>query len=395
MRFASITDRLVAVAQDKWAIHYEARRRALRGEELIELTIGEPDAAPPQSILDAAIDALHRGRTRYTSTRGEAPVIEALSKKYSGRTGRDIGPHNIAYMTGTQAALYAALTVLVDYGDEVLVGDPLYATYEGVIRSTGADIGYVPLRPEHGFHMRAEDLEAKINPRSRVLLLNSPHNPTGATLTYEEIGAIVEVCKHHDLWIVSDEVYETMSYTGHFASPFDHPLGADRTVVVSSLSKSHMVPGFRAGWCIGPKIFIDRLLPLSEMMLFGAQPFIQDAAALALSQEFPECRAMVESFRQRAQLFSELLGNAPGLRCAMPEGGMFAMVDVSGTGLNGEDFGWRLLDEEKVAVMPGSSFGYQARNHIRVSLSADQALLREAAARMTRLALRLTREKAA
>jgi arginine:pyruvate transaminase len=253
----------------------------------------------------------------------------------------------------------------------------------------------VPLDPAKGFHLQAADLEARITPRSRVLLLNSPHNPTGATLTYDEIAAIVDVCVRHDLWIISDEVYETMSYGAPFVSPFDLPAGADRTVVVSSISKSHMLPGMRAGWCVGPTEFIEHMLPLSEMMLFGGQPFIQDMTAYAVSTDFAECTEMVESFRSRAEILPEALGNAPGLRCPRPEGGMFAMVDVSGTGLDGESFAWQLLNEEGVAVMPGSSFGRQAAGHIRVSLSADANLLREAASRMVRLAIRLTQGKAA
>jgi arginine:pyruvate transaminase len=395
LRFASITDRLTGLGADKWAVHLEARRRVARGDAIIELAIGEPDTPAPPEVIDTAIDGLRRGRTRYSSGRGEPRLLEALAKKYSRRSGREVTFRNIAYMPGTQTALYAAMTTLVEAGDEVLVGDPLYATYEGVIRSTGADVVRIPLAPSNGFHMRADDIKARVTPKSRVLLLNTPHNPTGATLTYEEIGAIVEVCREHNLWIVSDEVYEMMAYGGSFASPFDHPLGAERSVVVSSISKSHMLPGFRSGWCVGPSAFIDRLLPLSETMLFGAQPFIEDAAALAIDKEHEECRQMVETFHKRAAVLPDHLRNAPGLRCAMPEGGMFAMVDVAGTGLDGEAFAWRLLDEEKVSVMPGSSFGQQARSHIRVSLAADETVLAEAAERMVRLAVRLTRERAA
>ncbi|MDQ0395405.1 pyridoxal phosphate-dependent aminotransferase [Labrys monachus] len=395
MRFASVTDRLAGLGADKWVLHQESRRRVGSGEDIIELTIGEPDTPAPQALIDAAIAGLHARRTRYTGGRGESVVVEAIAAKYAARTGRAVTAGNVAYMPGTQTALYAAMRVLAEAGDEVLVGDPLYATYEGVIRSSGADVAYVPLDPANGFHMRAADIEARITPRSRALLLNSPHNPTGATLSAAEIAEIVEVCRRHDLWIVSDEVYETMAYGAAFASPFDLPAGAERTVVVSSISKSHMLPGFRSGWCVGPVEFIDRLLPVSETMLFGAQPFIQDAAAKAIGAAFPECTEMVEVLARRAAIFPEALANAPGLRCAMPEGGMFAMVDVSGTGLDGEAFAWRLLDEERVAVMPGSSFGRQASGHVRVSLTAEAPMLREAASRMIRLAIRLSQGKAA
>jgi arginine:pyruvate transaminase len=395
LRFASVTDRLADLGAAKWAVHREARRRVLDGQDIIELAIGEPDTPAPQALIDAAHASLQARRTKYSGGRGEASVLEAIAAKYARRTGRSITTDNASYMPGTQTALYAVLAALAEAGDEVLVGDPLYATYEGVIRASGADMVLVPLDPARGFHLQAADLEARITPRSRVLLLNSPHNPTGATLTHDEIAAIVDVCARHDLWIVSDEVYETLAYGSPFVSPFDLPEGAERTVVVSSISKSHMLPGMRAGWCVGPVEFIDRMLPISEMMLFGGQPFIQDMAAFALSAEFDECAAMVESFRTRAEILPEALANAPGLLCAKPEGGMFAMVDVSGTGLDGESFAWRLLNEEKVAVMPGASFGKQAAGHVRVSLSADAELLREAASRMVSLAIRLTQGKAA
>ncbi|CAM5773677.1 aspartate aminotransferase [Labrys miyagiensis] len=395
MRFASVTDRLADLGAAKWAVHREARRRVIAGQDIIELAIGEPDTPAPQALIDATIASLQARRTKYSGGRGESSVLQSIAAKYSKRTGRAITTENAAYMPGTQTALFAVIAALAEAGNEVLVGDPLYATYEGVIRASGADMVLVPLDPAKGFHLQAADLEARITPRSRVLLLNSPHNPTGATLTREEIAAIVDVCARHDLWIVSDEVYETMSYGSPFVSPFDLPEGAERTVVVSSISKSHMLPGMRAGWCVGPAEFIDRMLPLSEMMLFGGQPFIQDMAAFALSADFAECAEMVESFRFRAEILPEALANAPGLRCSKPEGGMFAMVDVSGTGLDGEAFAWRLLNEEKVAVMPGSSFGQQAAGHIRVSLSADADLLHEASSRMVRLAIRLTQGKAA
>ncbi len=395
MRFASVTDRLADLGAAKWAVHFEARRRVAAGEPIIELTIGEPDTPAPQALIDTAIASLQARRIRYSGGRGEPSVLKAIADKYSKRTGRTVTTDNAAYMPGTQTALFSAIAALAEAGNEVLVGDPLYATYEGVIRASGADIVLVPLDPANGFHLRAEDLEARITPRSRVLLLNSPHNPTGATLTRDEIAAIVDVCRRHDLWIVSDEVYEMLSYGAPFVSPFDLPEGAERTVVVSSLSKSHMVPGLRAGWCVGPAEFIDRLLPLSEMMLFGGQPFIQDMAAHALSETFAECEASAESFRVRAEILPQILANAPGLRCPKPEGGMFAMVDVSGTGIDGEAFAWRLLEEEKVAVMPGASFGQQAAGHVRVALSADAAQLREAASRMVQLAIRLNQGKAA
>lgn len=393
MRFASITERLADLGAAKWSVYIESRRRAIAGESIIQLAIGEPDTPTPQVLIDTAVASLQARRIRYSRGQGEPVVQDAIAAKYAKRTGRPLTAANAAYMPGTQSALFIAIATLAEAGDEVLVGDPCYATYEGAIRASGADMTLVPLNPADGFHLKAADLEARITPRSRVLLLNSPHNPTGATLSFEEIVAIVEVCRRHDLWIVSDEVYETLAYGAPFVSPFDLPDGGERTVVVSSLSKSHMIPGLRAGWCVGPVEFIKRMLPLSEMMLFCSQPFIQDMAAVALKGEFAECTVNSESFARRAAILPEMLANAPGLTCKRPEGGMFAMVDVSGTGVDGETFAWRLLDEEKVAVMPGGSFGRPAIGHIRVALSVDPEQLREAASRMVQLAIRLNQNR--
>ena len=167
-------------------------------------------------------------------------------------------------LPGTQTTLYAVLNTLLTSGDEVLLGDPMYATYEGLVASTGATLVRVPLRPEHGFRMQASDVAARITPRSRVLFLNTPHNPTGAVLRREDLVALGRLAVAHDLWIVSDEVYEDLVFDGaRFVSPLDLPELAERTVVAASISKSHAAPGFRSGWCVGPASFCERLLPLS------------------------------------------------------------------------------------------------------------------------------------
>jgi len=387
MRYASITDRLASLGSEKWAIHAAARRMKGEGVPVIELTIGEPDVAPDTRLLDEAERAMRAGRYRYSNGRGEPPVVEALVRKYRKRRA-DVTEENVLCFPGTQTALFAVMLGLVEKGDAVLVGDPLYATYEGVIRATGAERVAVPLSPENGFHMRAADLEAAITPECRVLLLNTPHNPTGAVLTAEEIAEIGAVCRRHDLWIVCDEVYEQLVFDVAFASPFDNPDLAERTIVVSSISKSHAAPGFRSGWAIGPAEFCTRLLSVSETMLFGGQPFIADMTAYALDNAIPTAATMRETYRRRAARFTEALGRAPGLVPLPPEAGMFIVVDVSGTGMSGEDFAWALLNEEAVAVMPGSSFGEEARNFIRLSLTVLDGDIDEACRRITALAAR-------
>ena len=396
MRYASITDRLANLGSEKWAIHAEARRMKAAGAPVIELTIGEPDVAPDPTLLAEAVRAMHAGRYRYSNGRGEPAIVGALVRKYQKRRS-DVTAENVLCFPGTQTALFAVMLGLVEAGDGVLVGDPLYATYEGVIRSTGAERIAVPLRPEHGFHMKAADLEAAITPECRVLLLNTPHNPTGAVLTAEEIAEIGAVCRKHDLWIVCDEVYEQLVFNATFASPFDNPDLAERTIVVSSISKSHAAPGFRSGWAIGPAEFCTRLLSVSETMLFGGQPFIADMTAYALDNPIATAATMRRSYKARAARFADALSRAPGLLPLPPEAGMFIVVDVAGTGLSGEDFAWALLREELVAVMPGSSFGDQAEDYIRLSLTVPDAHIDEACRRIAALAARsvLPRERRA
>jgi arginine:pyruvate transaminase len=370
MRYASVTDRLAGLAGAKWAVHARARAMKAAGDEIIELTIGEPDVPTPGVFLDAAAAAMRAGRTGYSNGRGEPAIVTALAARYSARRGRPIGTDQVMCLPGTQTTLYAILRTLAETGDEVLIGDPMYATYEGLIAQTGARMVPVPLRPEAGFRMQAADVIARITPRSRVLFLNTPHNPTGAVLRREDIRALAEVARAHDLWILSDEVYEEMIFPGvTFSSPLDFPEYADRVVVASSISKSHAAPGFRSGWCIGPAEFCERLLPLSETMLFGSQPFISDMTALAVSEPSPVASEMAERFARRAGLIAGALEGNAGLRVHRPEAGMFTLVDVRATGLSGLDFATGLLEQQKVAVMPGESFGSGLAGWLRLSLT--------------------------
>lgn len=385
MRYASITERLADLGSGKWAIHIEARRKAGEGVPVIELTIGEPDVSPDRALLDECARAMYAGRTRYSNGRGEPSVVDALVEKYRKRRP-DVTARNVLCFPGTQTALFAVMLGLLDRDDEVLVGDPYYATYEGVIAASGARMVPVPLHPGKHFHLQADDLARAVSPRSRVVLLNTPHNPTGAVLTADEIAAIGEVCRAHDLWIVCDEVYEELIFGGAFASPFDDPALAERTIVVSSISKSHASPGFRSGWAIGPTEFCDRLLPVSETMLFGVQPFIADMTAMALSKPFDTAAVMRANYERRAKLVADGLAASRTLKPMMPEGGMFIVVDVSATGLAGQAFAERLLRERNVAVMPGGSFGEEAINFVRISLTVDDERLARATQRMVELA---------
>lgn len=381
MRYAAITERLAHTGGAKWAIHQRSREMEAAGADIIELTIGEPDLPPDPQLFEVCHQSMLAGRTGYSSGRGEPELLDAIAARYARRRA-GIDQSNVLCFPGTQTALYATMMGLTGPGDGVLVGDPFYATYDGVISASGAHRQSVPLRAENGFRLSARDLEASITPASRVLLLNSPHNPTGAVLSAEEVAEIGAVCKAHDLWIVADEVYEELVFDGAFASPFDMPELADRVIAVSSISKSHAAPGFRSGWAVGPQEFCEKLLPLSETMLFGNQPFIADMTAFALNSDLTTSTRMRESYKRRAGLFADTLEKTGAMVPFRPRAGMFIVFDVSATGLDGETFAWRLLDAG-VAVMPGSSFGDNAGKLVRLSLTVPDESVMEACRRIS------------
>ncbi len=386
MRYSGMSGRLSGLGSDKWAVHLEGRRRARRGAELIFLSIGEPDLPPPAAVLDTAVQSMRAGRTKYSAGQGEPGVLRSIAEHYTRRSGLVTGPEQIVYMAGTQHALFSVVATLAEPGDEVLVPDPYYATYEGVVAAMGAHFVPIPTRPEDGFHVTAAALEALITERSRVLLLNTPSNPTGAVLTEAEVDAIGEVCERHDLWIVCDEVYASMTYDVPFTSPFDRPQLRHRSVSLASISKSHALPGFRSGWAACPPELARRLTLVVEAMLFGSQPFLADATSAALDADHPEVASLPTTFRERAAALVAALGGSRGASARMPEGGMFVMVDIRPTGLSGEEFARRLLDERGVVVMPGESFGAGGAGHIRLALTVDSAVIVEACTRIAALA---------
>ena len=377
-----MSDRLSGLGAAKWAVHVEGLARTAAGEKVTFLSIGEPDLPPPASVIDQAVASMRGGRLKYAAGQGEQVALDAIATHLSRRSGQEVSPDQIVYTAGTQNGLCTVLMTLVQTGDEVLVPDPYYATYEGLVAASGATFVPVPTLPEDGFHVTAKQIEAAISPRSRVLLLNTPSNPTGAVLSQNEIDEIGEVCERHDLWIVVDEVYGDLTYGAPFCSPFDRPHLRHRTLAVSSISKSHALPGFRAGWIASPLDVTQRLVLVAEAMLFGSQPFIEDALAVALSQRHPEVESLSAAFKDRAQQLVGAFEGSTAAKARMPEGGMFIMVDIRETGMSGEEFAWMLLNDHDIVVMPGESFGNGGAGHIRLALTNDAQVLREAGARI-------------
>ena len=395
MKTTAITERLVGLGGAKWEVYQKARKMADAGADIVDMTIGEPDVTTPPELADTAVAAIRAGRTGYSNGRGEISLRRALSAFYSETRGRDFDLENILCFPGTQTALFTVLMGVAGHGDEVLVGDPMYATYEGVVRATGAEMVPVPLRPEFGFRMQANDVAMRITPDTRAILLTTPHNPTGAILTTREIEEIGDLALEHDLWIISDEVYEHLIYDGsQFTSPLSHPAIADRVIAVSSISKSHAAPGFRSGWCVASKAFCDALLPLSETMLFGNQPFIADMTEQAVRDGSSVAGGMRNRYAARAALLAERLERGTGLTAHRPEAGMFALINVAATGMNGEAFAMDLLENGGVAVMPGASFGENLKSWVRVALTIEDSEFESALDRIVAHAKDLERKTA-
>jgi arginine:pyruvate transaminase len=391
VRFSPMVDRIAARGADAWSIQMEAARLRDQGQDVVFLTVGDPDQAPPEPVIDATIDALRRHRTGYSSMIGYPRVREAIAARFQRRTGRPCSADNVVVTPGAQGGVYCALQCLAGPGDEVIVPEPIYHTYGPVIGASGARLATVPLRAERGFHPEIDAIARAVTPRTRVVWINSPHNPTGVVFTAEEVAGIAELCRRHDLWLLSDEVYEDLAFARPHVSPWSLPEMAERTVVVSSLSKSHAMPGFRFGWIIGPSALSRHLFDLLVAMIYGSPAFIQDGVMPALENDLPEVAALREAYRNRAGLLSRILAEAPNCRVTPPEGGMFVLLDIRGTGLDAQTFARELLFGEHIAVLPCDGFGPSVAGHLRISLTAPEPRLSEAGRRIVRFARTLAR----
>ena len=376
MRFASRTRRLEGEGADAWIVHDRAVARHRQGQDIILLSIGDPDFETPAPIRQAAVDALAAGRTHYAPSGGE-PALRAIIAARAG-----VEPAQVLVYPGAQAALFALAQCLFDPGDEVIVPEPTYVTYEGLLGAAGAVMRLVPLRPENRFHLDPTDLAVAIGPRTRGIMLNFPHNPTGAVLTREEGLEVAALCRQHDLALISDEVYAELTFEGAHLSPATLPGMADRTAVVSSLSKSHAMTGWRCGWSITPIPLAEHLERLARCMYFGVAQFVQDAGVVALGAAGAESGALRDSYRSRARVVVDRLGGVDGLACRIPEAGMYVFADVRGTGMDGKRFAAELLDAAGVAVTPGEGFGPSGAGHVRITMGTGEDRLREACDRI-------------
>ncbi len=390
MKFSGLVDRIAGERTDAWAIHFAASEAKRRGEDAIMLTIGDPDFSTPEAFTDAGIAALEAGDTHYADVPGRPALRAAIARQFAARTGLATKAENVIVMAGAQNALFGASQVLGEPGVDMLVLEPMYITYEAVIRATGAGLVTTPQRPETGFRVDLDALASAVTPRTRAIFFATPNNPTGAMMTREELQGIAAIARRHDLWVVADEVYADLCFEREHISIASLPGMAERTVTISSLSKSHAMTGWRSGWAIGPEKLVAHMENLSMAMNYGLPGFIQQAALKAITDGAAEVARMREVYRRRRDLMLGALQEVPLIRCLKPEAGMFMLIDVIGTGLTANDFAWQLFRATGVGVLDASPFGPSAKGLLRVAFTTDEASLGEAAKRIARFVASLS-----
>jgi arginine:pyruvate transaminase len=353
---------------DGWSLFYKARAMKAAGVPILELTIGEHDIRTAPDILDEMHRAATAGHTGYAAVPGIAALRAAVAARLSDSHAIRYGADNILITPGGQAGLFATHHAVCDEGDRALMIDPYYATYPGSIRAVGAVPVPVRARSEDGFQPDLAALSAAAK-GARSLLINSPNNPTGAVYTEASLAGIAEIAGAHDLWVISDEVYDTQVWTGRHIPIASLPGMAERTLTIGSLSKSHAMTGSRLGWIAGPEDMIEHLINLATHTTYGVPGYIQEAGLYALNSGPATEAAVAAPFLRRRKIMLDRIAAQNRIRAIPPDGAMYVMLDIRATGLSGEEFAARLLDEEQVAVMPGESFGAASAGHLRVALT--------------------------
>ncbi|MEM9563121.1 MAG: aminotransferase class I/II-fold pyridoxal phosphate-dependent enzyme [Actinomycetota bacterium] len=382
MRYASMTERLAGDGPDGWGTLFEAWQARQRGEDVIILAIGDPDFPTPEPIVDAAVDALRAGDTHYSEIVGRPALRELVAARFSAKTGREWGPEHVMPFAGTQNALFAASLCLLEADDEVIAFDPMYLTYDATLRAGGATLTRLALDADNGFRIDADLLAARITPATRAVVLNTPNNPTGAVASVDELEGVAELARRHDLWVIADEVYSELVFEGSHTSMAALDGMADRTVTVSSLSKSHAMTGWRIGWAVAPPRLIEHFNDLGMAMAYGLPGFIQAAAAEALATQDAAVDEMRAIYRRRRDLSAEALAGIDGVDVLVPQAGMYLMVDVRSLPASDDGFAWDLFRATGVSVVDAGGFGPASDGWLRLSFTESDENLVEGCRRL-------------
>lgn len=342
-------------------------------DNVVNLGIGEPGFATPQNILEAGVNALRNGYTKYTPNAGMIELRQALAKKVTEKNGLTADPNkNLIVTTGAGEAMMLSLFAIVDPGDEVILADPYFPNYLGQISLAGAKPVFVKTYEKDGFHMKADAIEAAITPKTKVVIINSPSNPTGAVLSKEELEEIAEVVKRHNLIVLSDEPYEVLVYDDkeHVSIGSLHGM-SDHVITINSFSKSYTMTGWRVGYAHGPSEVILNMVKLQESVASCVNASAQMACVEALEGSQASIEEMKQEYLKRRNYLIEELNRMPGISCITPEGAFYAFANIKEFGKTSLEVAKILLKEVQLVVTPGSAFGEAGEGYLRFSYAAD------------------------
>jgi aspartate aminotransferase len=382
----SIASRM-SVMSGEGALSVFARAKELeaQGRSIIHLELGEPDFHPGQSVIDAAAKALAEGKDRYCAMAG-VPALKQEIAAYLARTRSiEVAAENVVVAPGCKIALFQSMMVLLEAGDEVLYPDPGFPGYPSITRGLGAVPVPFTLSARNQFQPDPDEVAAKITPRTRMLITNSPGNPTGSVYSDAVQRELARLAVKHDLWVLSDEIYARIIYGGEYFSMLRYPGMAERTLIIDGFSKSFAMTGWRLGYTVAPREVVAALTMMVVNTYTCVAEFTQYAAIDALRDREGNTPRMVEEYARRREQFARDLNRVPGFRCLPPDGAFYAWVDVTGTGISAEELCRILLGEAGVAVIPGAAFGAAGKDFIRFSFASSMATLREAVERIQKV----------
>ena len=358
---------------------------AVKMDDCVRLMVGEPDFRTPEHIVEAACRALHEGKTYYTVSAGIPELRGLLAENVRRKKGIEADPETQVIVTnGATGALYLAMKALLNPGDEIVIGVPLFSNYLGQAVSLGAVPKFVQLREENGFVMDCEGLRNAITPKTKAILLNSPSNPAGSIIDPDSLKKIAEIACEYDLYVISDEVYQDYNYGDvPVVSIATMPGMKDRTVTIDSFSKTYAMTGWRVGFAVSSPEIVRLMISLQDDVISCVNTVAQYAAVEALTGPQDSIKKMIDEFRARRDLLVKGIRAIPGLSCVAPNGAFYLYVNVSGTGLSSEEFAMRLLRETHVAVVPGTAFGPGGAEYVRISYVTSQQNLLEGVRRIS------------
>ena len=370
------------------AVFARAKELEKQGRSIIHLELGEPDFHPAAPVVDALRSAVAAGRDRYVSPRGIPALREAIANYLQRTRGVQAAQEQVLIAPGCKMALSLAMMALIEPGDEVLYPDPGFPIYPSFVRGLGAKPVPFFLEERNRFQPDLREMASKISPRTKVLIFNSPNNPTGTVFSEAALSQIAELATKHDLWVLADEIYARILFGGVYKSIWSLPGMAERTVIIDGFSKSFAMTGWRLGYAVAPQRVIDAMDLLVLNTFTCAAEFTQVAAVEALRDSTDAVDAMVAEYRKRRDLFVSGLNRIAGFRCQPPEGAFYAWVNIEDTGLAAQELATILLEEAGVAAIAGAAFGAAGKNYLRFSLVSARNLLEEALERIERVSTR-------